>query len=79
MQAITTKFICPTNFKGSRISAQADAGRIILSCDDALNMEENHILAATTLANKYGWLDRHSLASGTNHHGDWVHVLVDKR
>jgi hypothetical protein len=44
MQAITTKFICPTNFKGSRISAQADAGRIILSCDDALNMEENHIL-----------------------------------
>ena len=37
MQAIVTKYHGATNFKGSRISATAEAGRIYLSWDDSLN------------------------------------------
>jgi hypothetical protein len=54
-QAIVTKFHGPTNTRGSRISATAEAGRIILSWDHALNGSDNHMAAAQALADKMGW------------------------
>lgn len=54
-QAIVTKYHGPTNYKGSRISARADAGRVIVSYDHALNIDENHKAAAQALAERYGW------------------------
>lgn len=54
-QAIQTKFLPCTNFKGSRVKAIAQAGSIILSWDDALDSDENHAVAAQKLAEKYGW------------------------
>lgn len=56
MQAIVTKYLGPTNFRGSRVKASAQAGSIIINWDDALNSEENHDLAANKLAIKFGWL-----------------------
>lgn len=56
-QAIVTKFIGPTNYKGSRVKATADAGSITLHWDDALNSEDNHERAALALVLKFGWLD----------------------
>jgi hypothetical protein len=54
-QAITTKYLPPTNFKGSRIKASCAAGSITLQLDHALNTEDNHAKAAKALANKFKW------------------------
>lgn len=56
-QAITTKYIGPTNSRGSRVKAKAAAGSISVSWDAAKNPEDNHFAAATALANKMEWLD----------------------
>ncbi len=58
-QAIVTKFIGPTNVRGSRVKATAAAGSVILQWDHSLNSEDNHAAAAKALANKMGW------------HGEW--------
>lgn len=54
-QAIVTKYLGPTNVRGSRVKAKAEAGSIILSWDDCLNSDQNHIRAAKALAEKFGW------------------------
>lgn len=41
-QAITTRFLGPTNFRGSRVKATADAGSVTLSWDYALGIDQNH-------------------------------------
>ena len=55
MQAITTKFIAPTNTRGSRIKATAQAGSVTLNWDHALNPADNHKAAAMALVKKYKW------------------------
>lgn len=64
MQAIRTKYHGPTNTKGSRISAQCEAGRIYVSYDYALNIEDNHKAACDALVKKLGW--------NTGHYADMV-------
>lgn len=61
LQAIVTKYHGPTNHKGSRISARADAGRVIVSYDHALNISDNHKAAAQALADKLGWTVAHGM------------------
>jgi hypothetical protein len=55
MQAIVTKYHGPTNTRGSRVTAIADAGRVTLPWNDALSMEANHDAAALALCAKFGW------------------------
>jgi hypothetical protein len=55
MQAITTTYHGPTNTRGSRITAKADAGRITVSWNHALDAEANHVAAAAALQEKLGW------------------------
>ncbi len=55
-QAITTKFLGPTNHHGSRIKATCEAGSLYFECDDALDIDDNHAMAAAMLASRYGWL-----------------------
>lgn len=52
MQAIITRFLGPTNFRGSRYKASCDAGTIIVSADHGLNAEQNHIAARAALCCK---------------------------
>lgn len=54
-QAITTKFLGPTNSRGSRIKASCEAGSIIVSWDFAQSVDGNHDAAAKVLAVKLGW------------------------
>lgn len=54
-QAITTKFLGPTNFRGSRIKASAQAGSVTISYDHSTGSEENHLAAARALCDKFGW------------------------
>ncbi len=58
-QAITTRFVGPTNRRGSRIIARAVAGRKTVHWDHTLNIEANHAAAARRLAESFGW------------HGQW--------
>ena len=60
MQTITTKYHGPTS-KGSRVSATAsfNTGKLFLSWDNALNSDQNHLLAARALRDKLGWNDKH--------------------
>jgi len=54
--AIRTKYLGPTDFKGSRVKATTSNGRsTIVSWDDALNPEANHTRAALVLAKRVGW------------------------
>jgi hypothetical protein len=58
--SIYTKYIGPTNFRGSRIKATASngAGSLTVSYDHALNVDGNHAAAARALAKKLGWHGR---------------------
>ena len=56
--AITTRYLGPTNFRGSRIKAFTESGRsITIDCNDALSVEDNHRAAARALQAKMGWTD----------------------
>jgi hypothetical protein len=64
MQAIVTKFLGPTNHRGSRIKATAQAGAVTLGWDYGLSQDGNHRAAAIALANRFGWLDHSDLSEG---------------
>jgi hypothetical protein len=55
MKAIWTKYIGPTNFRGSRVKASAEGVSITVGYDDALNSEDAHAVAALALCWKAGW------------------------
>ncbi len=76
MQAILTRYHGPTNTRGSRITAKAEAGRTSVAYDHALNYDQNHRAAALALMAKVGW--EHDLASGTLPGGDGCHVLIHR-
>jgi hypothetical protein len=80
MQAIRTKYHGPSNVRGSRVSAQCDAARIIIGWDHRLNSDGNHANAAATLAAKLGW-DKDAygeLIGGTLHDGTHAFVFVNR-
>lgn len=78
-QAIVTRYHGPTNYRGSRISARADAGRIFRSYDHALNADENHAQAALDLMEQKGWMrpGRKLRAGALPGHAGYVFVMVD--
>lgn len=61
MQAINTYFIAPTNSRGPRIKAKAQAGTVTLDWDEGLDDAENHKRGCVMLVEKYGW-----------HYGTWI-------
>jgi hypothetical protein len=77
-QAIKTKYLPPTDFRGSRISAQSAARTMFFKWDHGLDPDENHHAAAHSLAGVMGWLNKHDLAGGTLKSGECVFVLVEK-
>ena len=77
-QAIQTKFIGPTNTKGSRVKAWADAGALTLSWNHRHNPEQNHKLAAETLARKLGWSGVWNGGSAPGDSSGYVFVLADE-
>lgn len=54
-QAITTRFVAPTNRRGARVKASADAGSIFVPWDYSLGASGNHIAAARALAHQLAW------------------------
>jgi hypothetical protein len=58
MQAIETKYLGPTDHRGSRVKATAEAGSLTISWDDALDVRENHARAALEAIRRWGWSGR---------------------
>ena len=77
-QAIQTRYLGPTNTRGARVKATADAGSITLSWDHALNATDNHRVAAEALADRYGWRDNgERLVGGCIGGPGYVWTVVD--
>lgn len=85
MQAVETKFLGPTDFRGARVKASAEAGTVTVSWDYALDVDENHDAAARALIVKMGWEDR-TWVRGTPPYGrgnvyvidcEWTRVSMD--
>jgi hypothetical protein len=75
-QAIQTRFLGPTNSRGSRVKAFAAAGSVTISWDHRLNPEQNHRAAAEMFANRMNWIGLY--AAGTLPNGDMVFVNVEE-
>jgi len=76
MRAIITKYLGPSDTKGSRIKASVDdLPSVTIHYDDALSSEQNHVAAAVALLDRLGWADR-PLATGCTD-AFYVHVLLD--
>ena len=74
-QYISTKYVCPTNTRGSRVKATSSSGlSVTLQWADELDTDANHIAAAKVLAAKLGW--RGQWAVGADNKGS-VFVFVD--
>jgi len=54
-QAIVTKWLGPTNHRGSRVKATASAGSVAVGWDYSQGVEANHKRAAEALATRFGW------------------------
>ncbi len=63
-QAIVTRYYGPTNTKGARVLAKAAAGKLFVSWDDALTVDDNHRRAAVALADSFNWLTDRSTQRG---------------
>lgn len=78
MKAIITRYIPPTNERGSRISAVAEpyrVNRVVISWDDGLDAVGNHRAAAFALCRKRDWTGDLVTGSLTN---AYVHVFTGK-
>ena len=54
-QAIVTKYLGPTNHRGSRVKATCEAGSLTMGWSHDLDVAENHSRVAVALATKLGW------------------------
>lgn len=54
-QAIVTKYLGPTDHRGSRIMCKAQAGRMMVPWDHSLDVGGNHRRAAMAFVAKWGW------------------------
>lgn len=54
-QVIITKYLGPTNSRGSRIKVTSYSGSIIVNWDHAFSVAENHVFAANKLIKERGW------------------------
>lgn len=57
-QAIVTKYLGPTDSRGARVKATAQAGSLTLPWEGAADENENHATAAKALATKLEWSGR---------------------
>jgi hypothetical protein len=69
MQAITIKFLAPTNNKGARYKATTGADSVTLPMDYALGSEQNAKLAAQALIAKLSWSGKWTIGQSTD--GNW--------
>jgi hypothetical protein len=75
MQAIQTKYMGPTNTKGSRIKATCAAGSVTIGYPYELSGMDCHAKAAYALLAKMHW--DYKLVGGQLANHDYAFVMVD--
>lgn len=76
-QSIQTRYMGPTNYRGSRVKARSSSGlSLTVSWNDALDTDANHATAAQALARKLKWDGRWIAGGGPDGKGN-VYVLDD--
>lgn len=73
-QCIRTRYLGPTNHRGARIKASADADSLIVDWDYALDPGPNHRLAAKMLIGKLEW--KHDEILTGCYGNEYYHLLV---
>jgi len=74
--AIETRYIGPTNTRGSRYKAFTESGRsVTIHAADSLSAQENHRAAARALCDKMGW-DGELLEGGSTR--GYVYVFLPR-
>lgn len=58
-QSITTRYLGPTNSRGSRIKATCEAGSVTIPYAYERSNEYAHVLACEALLAKFGWGGRY--------------------
>ncbi len=76
MQAIQTKYLCPTNTKGGRIKASSAGGSVTIDYPHELSGMDCHAKAAYALLAKMHW--DYKLVGGQLADGDYAFVMVDQ-
>jgi len=54
-RVIVTKFLGPTDRRGSRVKATSDVGSVTVEWSHTIDAEANHKTAALALASRHGW------------------------
>jgi hypothetical protein len=79
MQAIQTRYLSPTNQRGSRIKAWCAAGSLTISYPYELSGQACHRRAASLLIEKLGWNEpsyhNMGLLGGCLPNGDYCFIL----
>lgn len=87
MQAIISKYVSPTNYRGARVKASCERGSITLSWPDELSGEAVHVWAKDQLITRFVKEDAERYASKENPwtrptvcgqipSGEYVHVFT---
>ncbi len=76
MKSIVTKYLGPTDRRGSRIKASdCDNNSVVVGLDHELSIEDAHAKAARALCKKMGWTGK--MAWGVVI-GGYVYVLIGR-
>lgn len=78
MQAIVTRFLGPTNTKGSRISASFGDSRAFVPYDHSMSAYKNYEQAALEMLKKQCLDDKYSLIGGNIKGNTYAFVLLEK-
>lgn len=80
MVAIHTKYLGPTNSRGSRYKAYTTKDRktVTLNAQDNLSLEENHRATAIAYCKMYNW-DGYLISGGTDEGYTFVFLPYDLR
>ena len=73
MQAITVKYLKPTETRGSRLKAECKTGSVTIGYPFHVDGEQAARLAAIELCMKFRWRS-HNLVGGQLKNGDYVFV-----
>lgn len=82
MQSIRTRYIGPSNVRGSRIQAKCEARTVYVPYNHALNLDANHRAACEELLRVLGWTSdkgRFPDMVGGSHGGDMYWVFIEGR
>lgn len=78
MKAIQTRYLGPTNYRGSRIKATAEGGHsVTIGYPHEYNTEQAHWQACKALLAKTGW-QWTEVASGGLPNGDYVWCCISQ-